>query len=425
MNYTEHKITLDVHKPVSTTSICVKKGDNAHRLLINLAEGGYPYHIAEGCTVAFSAVKPDGTVIFNECTVDGDVVIYDMTDQTTSATGIVNCEIQIYGAGGDLLTSATFYIIVDDRASNGNGVVSSDEFTLLTAMIHSAGSATAGAYIAANKADMAAAACGVIGSASGDMIHLDDAIDSRFVGMRIFGKTTQNGTPTPANPAALVSVGSVGDINLTSNELTITIPISGGLRGITVASGGNYTDANGQQWICDEIDLSRGVYVQRIYKIALHTIASWRKTELAGIFQVGTLTPHTSLWVEGLCTHYNVMKLYNTSFNPYIRLTENGAQIYFEGEPDRFTTVEDWTSFLAGQAESGTPVELLYVLATPIETDLPDEVIDAYQDYIRSHSGDTVVSNDAGAHMEIKYIMDARKYIDKMISTGIHEATLE
>ena len=137
------------------------------------------------------------------------------------------------------------------------------------------------------------------------------------------------------------------------------------------------------------------------------------------------MTPHTSLWVEGLCTHYNVMKLYNTSFNPYIRLTENGAQIYFEGEPDRFTTVEDWTSFLAGQAESGTPVELLYVLATPIETDLPDEVIDAYQDYIRSHSGDTVVSNDAGAHMEIKYIMDARKYIDKMISTGIHEATLE
>ena len=158
MNYTEHKITLDVHKPVSTTSICVKKGDNAHRLLINLAEGGYPYHIAEGCTAAFSAVKSDGTVIFNECTVDGDVVIYDMTDQTTSATGIVNCEIQIYGAGGDLLTSATFYIIVDDRASNGSAVVSSDEFTLLTAMIKSvnhstdmANSATQSAYAAAKR----------------------------------------------------------------------------------------------------------------------------------------------------------------------------------------------------------------------------------------------------------------------------------
>ena len=27
---------------------------------------------------------------------------------------------------------------------------------------------------------------------------------------------------------------------------------------------GNYTDADGQQWVCDEIDLERGKYVQRV-----------------------------------------------------------------------------------------------------------------------------------------------------------------
>lgn len=39
-----------------------------------------------------------------------------------------------------------------------------------------------------------------------------------------------------------------------------------GLPGIPVTNGGNYTDENGQQWICDEVDLERGVYVQRVDK---------------------------------------------------------------------------------------------------------------------------------------------------------------
>ena len=419
MNYTEHKITLDVHKPVSATSICVKKGDNAHRLLINLAEGGYPYHIAEGCTAAFSAVKSDGKVIYNECTIDGDVIIYDMTDQTTSATGIVNCEIQIYGAGGDLLTSATFYIIVDDRASNGSGVVSSDEFTLLTAMIHSAGSATTGAYIAANRADMAAAACGVIGSASGNIIHLDDAIDSKFVGIRIFGKTTQNGTPTPANPATLVSVGDIGSIDLTSNDQDITIPIPGGLHGIPVASGGNYTDSNGQQWICDEIDLVRGLYVQRTNVKTFDGTEKWNLATNSNdkYFTIYHSVLGSSVDGQPKSSHFVLLKTGNSG---YFFTGSIGFGFYHTS-----ADVDEWKAFLAEQFANGKPVKLAYILASPIETDLPDEVIDAYQNYIRSHSGDTVVSNDAGAHMALEYIMDARKYIDKMISTGIHEATLE
>lgn len=34
-----------------------------------------------------------------------------------------------------------------------------------------------------------------------------------------------------------------------------------------MSSDGNYTDDTGQQWICDEVDLERGVYVQRVYSI--------------------------------------------------------------------------------------------------------------------------------------------------------------
>lgn len=49
-------------------------------------------------------------------------------------------------------------------------------------------------------------------------------------------------------------------------EQLLTLPTPNGLPGIPVTSGGNYTDPQGQQWVCDEVDLERGVKVQRIDK---------------------------------------------------------------------------------------------------------------------------------------------------------------
>ena len=47
-----------------------------------------------------------------------------------------------------------------------------------------------------------------------------------------------------------------------SQSLTLATP--NGLPGVPVSKDGNYTDSNGQQWVCDEIDLARGKYVQRV-----------------------------------------------------------------------------------------------------------------------------------------------------------------
>ena len=49
-------------------------------------------------------------------------------------------------------------------------------------------------------------------------------------------------------------------------EQLFTLPTPNGLPGIPVTSGGNYTDPQGQQWVCDEVDLERGVRVQRVDK---------------------------------------------------------------------------------------------------------------------------------------------------------------
>lgn len=52
-------------------------------------------------------------------------------------------------------------------------------------------------------------------------------------------------------------------------EQLLTLQTPNGLPGIPVTSGGNYTDQSGQQWVCDEVDLARGVKVQRIDTAAL------------------------------------------------------------------------------------------------------------------------------------------------------------
>lgn len=429
MERTEHKITLDVHKTVSTTSVSVKKGDTAHRLLIILSEGGYPYHIGEVCTAVFSAVKPDGTTIWNDCTISGDVVICDFTEQTTSALGVTNCEIQIYDPYGALLTSASFLLFVEDGASNRSAVVSSDEFGQLRDMIADVNWESNRARLAANRAYTAAKACMVTGTASGETIRLDDAIDAEFLGMRIFGKTTQNGTPTPANPATLVSVGTLGSIDLTSNDQTVTIPTPGGLPGIPVASGGNYIDINGQRWICDEIDLARGVYVKRI-----HT-ESVTPEKIFGVDSSYAVQSGTIVY-----SHLTYGPLYDDTIVIAISDRANGVSSNERGENGKiYRCYTSGTSAIAvlrypisagvktveeARADFGGAT-ISYILAVPVETDLPDEVMDAFNDYIQTYSGDTVVSNDADAHMALEYLMDARKYIDKMISTGIHEATLE
>lgn len=51
-------------------------------------------------------------------------------------------------------------------------------------------------------------------------------------------------------------------------EQLLTLPTPNGLPGIPVTSGGNYTDPQSQQWVCDEVDLERGVKVQRVDKAA-------------------------------------------------------------------------------------------------------------------------------------------------------------
>ena len=65
-----------------------------------------------------------------------------------------------------------------------------------------------------------------------------------------------------------LEIGTKATVYEPYREQFLTLPTPNGLPGIPVTSGGNYTDQNGQQWVCDEVDLERGVKVQRVDKTA-------------------------------------------------------------------------------------------------------------------------------------------------------------
>lgn len=68
-------------------------------------------------------------------------------------------------------------------------------------------------------------------------------------------------------------------------------------------------------------------------------------------------------------------------------------------------------------------LEVIWLLETPIETDLPAEEIAAYK-ALRTYGPTTVVSNDAGAGMEVTYVADTKTYIDNKFA-ALNKAVLD
>ena len=116
MNYSTYRFTLDIHKNKSQVSVPVLFGDTGIQFYISMTDGGKPYFIEDGCRAVFSAKKPDGSVLFNDCIIEDNTrILYQFTTQTTNVEGLMNCEIRLYGTDGNLITTPCFVVVVDPR----------------------------------------------------------------------------------------------------------------------------------------------------------------------------------------------------------------------------------------------------------------------------------------------------------------------
>ncbi len=377
---------------------------------------------------------------------------------------------------------------------------------------------------------------GIVCSAESEVITLNDASDQAFRGFRIFGKSTQDGTPTPEKPVEIVSVGDGGSVgiracgkNLLKNQYagtattrkgitfthnkdgtitvngtsvereqvgfaTLTLPagsyilsqgytgIAGkqptlfatffkdgetvwvdltgdsaktitleeptelsvvcdvrnagqsyanfmvypmirlasvpddtfepykniqtliartpsGLPGIPVTSGGNYTDANGQQWVCDEIDLARGVHIHRIQEVS--NLAPIVTSNANSVYQqtcsnemLGKETP-----LSALCTHTNTYH-YVANDTTHFYIDEKVVRVYLPTGTDV------------------TGLKVYAILKTQVETPLSETELAAYRT-LHTNKPNTTILNDSGAYMSVDYTADTKLYIDNKIKEAL------
>lgn len=353
----------------------------------------------------------------------------------------------------------------------------------------------------------------LVGSETGNPVSCDDAYSAPLCGLTVYGRSTQDGTPTPDNPVPIVSAGDGGsvavkvtgknwmppnlitgnfvecsvkkntqitvvfkgdivsqggnilfigenneqmwfgidkgsvrkDIVLKANatkfqylledmasenvcmtwnasspdyepyrEQLLTLPTPNGLPGIPVASGGNYTDQNGQQWICDEVDLERGVKVQRVKSVDISSldksfwvfrndidanVSATRYSNKAAIIDFRASAPAMSnILPAGVGNDVNTFRLVATPLYLY----------QFNLDSSKFPTVKSWVEYL----EANT-VLIIYAPATPIETPLTPAEIAAYK-AITAYAPDTVVQASDGAGIKLDYQRDVNLVVKNL-----------
>ena len=200
------------------------------------------------------------------------------------------------------------------------------------------------------------------------------------------------------------------------HEQLLTLPTPNGLPGIPVTSGGNYTDSTGQQWVCDEVDLERGVKVQRIETGVISSITK-SPTAKEGFVQLSIWLGSISLGVgmganapTAFCNralNVNQSEEYNPDFVTICTYGhKESVQIRFNAPTALYATSEEFSAALRGATYS-------YVLATPIETPLTPAELTAYK-AISTYGPDTVVQAGDGAGVRLEYQRDVNIAIKKL-----------
>lgn len=336
------------------------------------------------------------------------------------------------------------------------------------------------------------------GSETGNPIAVDDAFPAPLCGLTVYGRSTQDGTPTPDAPVPIVSAGDGGsvavkvtgknrmpsnlryrefvecfvkkntfitlvfkdgfvskggnilfigennenlwfgiDANKAEHHITLkanatkfqyllndtasenmcltwnasspdyepyreqllTLPTPNGLPGIPVTSGGTYTDQSGQQWVCDEVDLERGMKVKRVNAVDLSTCTVTGTTELAVTKRLSILLPirGRDYKTEALCNKLQFLVSFSND-TPHFYVDTSNAQVFIP--------------IGAKNPEEGEYI-LLYVLATPIETPLTPAELTAYK-AISTYGPDTVVQAGDGAGIKLDYQRDVNLVVKNL-----------
>ena len=504
------------------------------------------WHTTQGTGQVMEGLEPDNSHVESQ-TADVVAQLIAMVEEQTSTIEKVGAEhvVSVRSAAENARTAAVNEI----EAKRANSLASiPNDYTALSGTVESLARDRAG---------------GIVCTAEGEVITLNDASNQAFRGLRIFGKSTQDGTPTPENPVEIVSVGSGGNVvadvfgknvlssnatsktlngvtfnvntdnsitvNGTASEQTVfalsasdvylhsdfvlsgcpkggnektyslvaayhdainsvwvseeydvgegltvakdvtkkmkvsilirkgvtvsnlvfypmlrlatvldatyekhtsqsmTIATPNGLPGIPVTSGGNYTDANGQQWVCDEIDFARGVYVQRtksgnLYEyLEKHCIKldntnysdDVLRFDFGSAFDCKIHTPVLCNRFAFLFAHGVDIETNRAQEGVSSHSTSDFISVFIDKRRLASADLKGFKAYL-----ENNEIIVQCIITNPIETPLSETELAAYR-ALHTNKPNTTILNDSGAYMSVDYTADTKLYIDNKIKEAL------
>lgn len=253
--------------------------------------------------------------------------------------------------------------------------------------------------------------------ASGESITITNSAVFPLLGLNLYGKSTQDGTPDPTNPVPIVSVGDDGELVITVNDdgensKTAAITSALPLCAVPVPEGGNYTDSNGQQWACDELIYNADGTGKILKRTVVFTFdgsedegwalpSNGKASRIQTFYARNIIAPaiNNNLAVPLLCNRAIAVTANETWFG-----TKEGFSI--DGTPSLGVCIfalkgnadlSAWTSYLAEN-----PYTVVFLRATPEEIELTAAEMQQLKQ-LYSYSGTTNVFNDEGAEMTVRY----------------------
>lgn len=206
--------------------------------------------------------------------------------------------------------------------------------------------------------------------------HITDSDNGKIQDMMLYGKSSQDGTPTPDNPVEIKSVVNptvkVSSEDGTKSQ-TVTLPYT--LNAVHTKSGGNVT-IDGQQYVADYVDVERGKLVRMCKEVEYNGDESWElqsvnanniaNFRLNGVMALESKGLSNKLLLQNtLIANTDSEGFYiNNIFQLFIRISKNR----------NISTVAEFKNFL-----SKNPIRVLLAFTTPEEIDLTPEEIAAFK----------------------------------------------
>ena len=236
-----------------------EKADKARQNILIGTETGNPVSVSD----AFSAPLC-GLTVYGKSTQDG-------TPSPDNPVPIVSA-----GDGGSVVVKVTGRNLLN--ITDGSRIARGITITAKDGLISISGTATSSGYawldippliissVATLSSSITSQKVKLVSETWAVVLSSDTAAKMSDMATRIVFIVTEGQTYNLTGVKVQLELGTTATAYSPYREQLLTLPTPNGLPGIPVTSDGNYTDENGQQWVCDEVDFGKSVKVQRIDK---------------------------------------------------------------------------------------------------------------------------------------------------------------